>query len=59
MSHHFCSWLAIVSSENQVAVVARVAFCFPGSEPFKAHTTFYFTAHGAVLSFGALNCNEW
>ena len=57
MSHHLLNWLASLSSDTEVAVVARVAACFAGRGPLKAHPIFDFTAHGAALSSDLLNSN--
>ena len=54
MSQHLLNWFANLSSDTEVAVVARVAACFAGRGPLKAHPIFDFTAHGSVLSSDVL-----
>ena len=50
MSHHLLNWPANLSSDTEVAVVARVAACFAGRGSLRAHLIFKFTAQGEVLS---------
>ena len=51
MSHHFLKWLAILSSDTEVAVVARVVTCFTGRRPLKAHPIFKFAASMQLYRF--------
>ena len=57
MSRHLLKLPANLSSDTEVVVVARVANCFAGRGPLKAHPIFDFTAHGAILSADFLNSN--
>ena len=58
MSHHLLGWLANLSSGIEVAVLLRVAACFAGRGPLKAHSILVLTAHGAILSSDFLNSNQ-